>query len=299
MRSVYASRRLLASVRSLAALLLTALMVVACASSAAPAPAPTTAPSGAASATTPAASTQQKIGGELTVFAAASLTDPFKEIGTKLESANPGAKINFNFAGSSQLRTQLKEGAKADVFAVADEPNMQGAQKEGTIAGDSQIFIKNKLVVIVSNKSTAGVAEFKDLAKSGVKLVMGQKELPAGNYARQILAKASADSSYGKDFGDNVLKNLSSEENNVKNVVSKVQLGEADAGFCFSSDVTAKVKGDVKVIPIPEAFAIIAQYPVAVVKGAPNETSAKAFIDYLLSPDGQAVLSSYGFIALK
>ena len=239
-----------------------------------------------------------RIQGQLTIFTAASLTEAFKEMGANIEQANPGTKVTFNFAGSPTLRTQLAQGARADVFASADEPNMQGAQKEGTIASEPRLFVRNQLVAIVPAANPAQVMRLQDLAKPGVKLVLTNKEVPVGNYSRQALAKMSQDAAFGSEFATRVLANLVSEETNVKQVVAKVQLGEADAGIVYSSDVTPAVRGAVQVLPIPEPFNVIAQYPIAVVRDAPNAAGGRAFIDYVLSPAGQAILTKHGFLAM-
>jgi molybdate transport system substrate-binding protein len=175
----------------------------------------------------------------LTIFTAASLTDAFREMGANIEQANPGTKVTFNFAGSPTLRTQLAQGARADVFASADEPNMQGAQKDGTIASEPRLFVRNQLVAIVPAANPAQVMRLQDLAKPGVKLVLTNKEVPVGNYSRQALAKMSQDTAFGAEFATRVLANLVSEETNVKQVVAKVQLGEADAGI-LSIQVTSR-----------------------------------------------------------
>jgi molybdate transport system substrate-binding protein len=240
-----------------------------------------------------------RIQGQLTVFTAASLTEAFKEMGANIEQANPGTRVIFNFAGSPTLRTQLVQGARADVFASADEPNMQGAQQEGTIASEPRLFVRNQLVAIVPAANPSQVMRLQDLAKPGVKLVLTNKEVPVGNYARQALAKMSQDAAFGPDFATRVLANLVSEETNVKQVVAKVQLGEAHAGIVYSSDVTPAVRGAMQVLSIPEPFNVIAHYPIAVVREAPNVTGARAFIDYVLSPAGQAILTKHGFLAVE
>jgi molybdate transport system substrate-binding protein len=237
-----------------------------------------------------------QIQGELTVFTAASLTDAFKEIAAQIERANPGTKLTFNFAGSPTLRTQLAQGARADVFASADEPNMYGAQRDGTISGEPQIFARNLLVVVVPANNPAGINTPQDLAKPKLKLVLTNKDVPVGNYARQALDKMSRDPAFGKDFPTRVLANLVSEETNVKQVASKVQLGEADAGIVYSTDVTPAIGSAVRVIQIPPEFNAVAKYPIAAVKGARNELGARAFIEYVLSPAGQAILARYGFL---
>jgi molybdate transport system substrate-binding protein len=213
-----------------------------------------------------------------------------------IQKANPGAKLIFNFAGSPTLRTQLAQGARADVFASADEPNMQGAQLDGTIAGEPRIFARNLLVVITPASSPAGINTLADLAKPNIKLVLANQKVPVGNYSRQALTKMSADPAFGSGFAASVVSNVVSEETNVKQVVSKVQLGEADAGIVYATDVTPAVHGAVKVIDIPAPFNVIAKYPIAAVKDARNAAGAHAFIEYVLSPAGQAALERYGFL---
>jgi molybdate transport system substrate-binding protein len=235
--------------------------------------------------------------GELTIFAAASLTDAFKEMAAQIEQANPGPRLTFNFAGSPTLRTQLAQGARADIFASADEPNMFGAEKDGTIMSEARIFARNFLIVVVPAHNPAGIKMLQDLTKPKLKLVLTSKEVPVGNYSRQALAKMSQDASFGADFATRVLANLVSEEMSVKQVVSKVQLGEADAGIVYSTDVTPAIRAAVRVIQIPPEFNVMAKYPIAVVKGARNETGARAFIEYVLSPAGQAILERHGFLA--
>jgi molybdate transport system substrate-binding protein len=237
-----------------------------------------------------------RIQGLLTIFSAASLSDAFKEMATRIEQANPGTKLTFNFAGSSTLRTQLAQGARADVFASADEPNMLGAEQDGTISGAARIFVRNLLVVIVPISNPAGIDTLQDLAKAKLKLVLANKDVPVGHYARQTLEKMSQDPAFGTDFSARVLANLVSAETNVKQVASKVQLGEADAGIVYSTDVTPAMRSAVKVIPMPSEFNVIAKYPIAVVQGARNESGARAFIAYVLSPAGQAILARHGFL---
>lgn len=234
--------------------------------------------------------------GNLTIFAASSLTAAFNDMAKQIEAANPGTKLSLNFGGSPTLRTQLDQGAKADLFASADEPNMQGAQQDGTIAGQPRIFAQNRLVLIVPAKNSAGITTLQDLAKPGIKLVLAQQDVPVGNYARQSLTKMGQDASFPTGFTDKVLKNVVSNETNVKQVVAKVQLGEADAGIVYTTDVTPDVRSAVKQIAIPDALNVIARYPIAQVKGAANAAGAQGFIDYLVSPAGQAVLAKYGFL---
>jgi len=232
----------------------------------------------------------------LTIFAAASLTDAFNEIGAEFQKANPGVTPKFNFAASSALRTQLEQGAKADVFASADQIQMDNAKKAGVIEGTDQLFVKNKLVVIHPTGNPAGIKAARDLANPNVKFVLTDKAVPIGAYARAALEKMAADPQFGADFDDKVLGNLRSEEANVRAVVTKVQLGEADAGIVYASDVTPSVSRDVQSILIPDPFNTIATYPIAVVKDGSNPASARAFIEFVRGATGQEILKRNNFI---
>lgn len=243
------------------------------------------------------AASEPAISGDLTIFAAASLTEAFTEMKTEIEAANSGTTITLNLAGSSALRTQLTQGAQADVFASADTKNMDPVVQAGDISGDPSIFAQNKLVIVVPADNPGNVTDVKDLANSGLKLVLAQEQVPVGNYARQSLDKLSADPTYGSDFKDKVLANLASDELNVKDVLAKVQLGEADAGIVYATDAASADQTKITTVDIPDQFNIIAQYPIAVVKSGSNPDGAKAFIDYLISPAGQAIMAKYGFIA--
>jgi molybdate transport system substrate-binding protein len=234
-------------------------------------------------------------GGNLMVFAAASLTDSFNEMKATLEAAHPGLSITYNFAGSPALVTQLKEGAEADLFAAASVAQMAAAQGAGVIAGELAIFAHNRLAIVVPSDNPASIASPADLAYDGVKLVLARPEVPAGQYARQSICKAAADTAtFGEEFAARVGENIVSEEDNVKAVLTKVRLGEADAGIVYTTDVTAEVADEVLVIGIPEAINVIADYTIAPVAGGYAELAA-AFIGYLLGPEGQATLVKHGF----
>jgi len=261
------------------------------------APISTIVPATSQAGTTRPTSSAPLVTGKVIVFAAASLTDAFNELKIAIEQSHQGAVITYTFAGSPILRTQLAQGAHADVFAPADEPTMQGAQKDNSVTTPPRFFAQNKLIVIVPIDNRAGVTTLADLARPGVKLVLAQKDVPAGNYARQALSKLADDSVYGTDFSTRVLMNLKSDESNVKDVVAKVQLGEADAGIVYRTDITLSVRTHITTIDIPDQFNVIARYPIALVRGGVNEAGARAFIDYVLSPGGQAILARYGFLA--
>ena len=232
--------------------------------------------------------------GELTVFAAASLTEPFTEIGKRLEARYPGLQVVYNFGGSPALRAQLEQGAHADVFVSADAVQMERAQQSGVVQGETPIFVKNTLVVIVPRENPGKVAEFRDLAKPGLKLALAAATVPVGNYSRLALSKASKD--YGVDFAQRVLHNVFSEEENVKLVVTKVQLGEADAGIVYVSDVTPQVSTDVLAIPIPDVYNQIANYLIALTSEVRNRAAAEVFIAFVLSPESQAIFKAHYFI---
>jgi molybdate transport system substrate-binding protein len=237
------------------------------------------------------------VSGEVLVFAAASLTDAFKEIGAAFEAACPGSRVTFNFGASSQLRTQLEQGAQADVFASADQLQMDRARDAGVIAGSDRVFARNRLVVIAPRSNPAGVYELKDLAKPGLRFVTAAPEVPIGVYAQAMLDALTQDPAYGPDFKERVNANIVSREPNVRQVVAKVSLGEADAAVVYHSDVTPDVADKLVRIEVPDPFNVLATYPIAVVRNAPNPAGAEAFIAYVLSPQGQATLERWGFIA--
>jgi len=264
-------------------------------SACAPAATPTAAPATAAPAATPVPTTAPTTTpATLTVFAAASLTGSFGDIGKAFEAANPGVTVKFNFAGSQALRTQIEQGAPADVFASADHKNMDPLVTENLAAsGAPQDFATNLLTVILPPKNPANLQTLQDLAKPGLKLVFEDASVPAGNYTRQILTNMSKDLTYGTDFSTKVLANVVSNETDVKQVVAKVDQGEGDAGVVYVTDALAAP--DLKSIPIPANFNVIAHYPITVLEKAPSADLAKAFVAYVLSPDGQAIMKKWGF----
>jgi molybdate transport system substrate-binding protein len=232
----------------------------------------------------------------LGVFAAASLSGAFAEIGHVLEQQHAGLSVQLNFAGSQQLETQLEQGASAGVFASADERWMAQARDHGLLADSAAIFARNRLVVIVPKTNPARIRRLQDLARGGVKLVLGADAVPVGHYSRTVLANLARDPSFGGDFATRVLGNLASEEENVKSVVGKVQLGEADAGIAYRSDVTPAVARFVRVLEIPERANVTASYPIAVLKSTPKVEDARAFVELVLSPSGQRILERWGLI---
>lgn len=236
----------------------------------------------------------------LVVFAAASLTEAFTEIGKNFEAQFPGGKVIFNFAGSQQLSQQISQGAQADVFASANQQKMNDLIQSGEISsGASLIFAKNRLVVIYPKDNPAGLSHLQDLAKPNLKLVLAANEVPAGQYSLDFLDKAAGDPAFGPGYKDQVLKNVVSYEENVRAVLTKVILGEADAGIVYSSDLSAQDAAQTGRIEIPDALNIIATYPIAILKNSQNAALAKAFVDLVLSNSGQHTLAKYGFIPVK
>jgi molybdate transport system substrate-binding protein len=232
----------------------------------------------------------------LTVFAASSLTDAFQEIGAGFEAAHPGLSVTFNFGGSASLRAQIEQGAQAGVFASANAKEMDALVSAGLVAADAPaIFLTNKLVVILPATNPANINGLQDLSQAGLKLILAAEEVPVGKYARQALGNMEA--AFGAGFKDRVLANVVSNEDNVKQVVAKVQLGEADAGIVYVSDAVAAP--ELKTIDIPDARNVMAEYPIAAVLGSANPDTAQEFIHYVLAPEAQAVLQKWGFLPVQ
>lgn len=229
-------------------------------------------------------------GKTLTVFAAASLRDAFGSLGAAFEREHPGAKVQFNFAGSQELRTQIENGAPADVFASADDKHMNAAHKAGVVDSPKP-FATNAPVIVVPADNPGKVASLKDLANVK-RLVIGAPEVPIGAYTLQILDRAK--SRYGTDFAARVQAKVVSRDLNVRQVLTKVALGEADAGIVYRTD--ARSAGDkVKVIEIPAELNVVAEYPIATVTRTPHPDLARAWVALVTGPAGQAALKDAGF----
>lgn len=232
----------------------------------------------------------------LTVFAAASLTDAFRDLGRALERAHLGLTVRFNFAGSQQLALQLEQGAPADVFASADQHWMDYAAEKGLLAGAGIIFARNRLVAIVPRANPARIGGLADLARPGTKLVMAAAAVPVGRYSREMLGRLAHAPDFPARYVRLVRANVVSEEENVKAVVAKVQLGEADAGIVYRSDVTPSVARLVRVFEIDDPYNVVASYPIAALIGAKNAQAAAMFLDLVSSAAGQATLRQNGFM---
>jgi molybdate transport system substrate-binding protein len=233
---------------------------------------------------------------ELRVFAAASLADAFGEIAKRYEQTHPGVTVRLNLAGSQQLASQIELGADADVFAAADERWMDHAREHELVSGEPRVFAHNRLAVIVPRTNPARIGRLQDLTRRGIKLVIGAEAVPVGAYSRQMLNRLARAPGFPSDYARRVLANVVSEEENVKSVVGKVQLGEADAGIVYRSDVTPSVARYLRVFDPPDSANVLASYPIAVVHGSRRPEAAQEFVDLVLSAEGQAALGRRGLI---
>lgn len=240
----------------------------------------------ASSATQPPASTgsasAESVSGTVTVFAAASLTSSFTALGKAFESAHPGAKVSFSFAGSSDLVSQLTEGAPADVFASADEATMAKAVTAKLADGKPVDFATNALAIAVPPGNPAKITGFADLAKPGVRTVVCAPQVPCG------AATAKVEASSG------VTLTPVSQASSVTDVLGTVESGEADAGIVYVTDVKG-AGAKVASVAFPEAADVINTYPIVAVNGAPNPEGAAAFVDFVTGGKGRAVLTAAGF----
>lgn len=228
---------------------------------------------------------------QLTVFAAASLTDAFEELGEEFERQH-SAEVRFNFGGSSTLLVQIQQEAPADVFASADELKMEEAVEEG-LAREPESFVRNRLALLVPRENPAGLQSYRDLAEPGTSLVLAQDEVPVAEYAMESLQRA--DGEYGEGFAADALSNLVSREQDVRAAANRVALGEADVTFVYTSDITPDIEDRVEVIEVPEEVNVTATYPIAVLDGAPQPDLAREWVDLVLSGEGQEVLEEWGF----
>lgn len=233
--------------------------------------------------------------GKLTVFAASSLSDAFDEIAAAFKADHPGVEVALNYGGSSQLATQIKEGGPADVFASASPQALQTLVDAGYITQKPLEFASNRLVIVVPRANPAHLAGLKDLANPGIRLVLAVKGVPIRDYADQIIAKASAGGSFGAGFPQAVYANVVSEEDNVRQVVSKIALGEADAGIVYVTDVTPQMADKLLKIDIPADLNVTAAYPIAAIASSKQPELAQAFVAFVAGEKGQAILARWGF----
>ncbi len=235
------------------------------------------------------ASAQEKA--VVTVYAAASLKEAFEAAGPAFTAAT-GYPVRFSYGGSDTLATQLIAGAPADVFASANEAQMQNALDAKVVTAPHD-FAHNHLVIIVPKNGTL-VTGAADLTKHGVKVVLAAPTVPIGKYARTTFETLAKNPSYGAAYPARVVANVVDEELDVKAVATKVSLGEADAGIVYATDV-APLGDTVRTIAFPAGTAPEATYPIAAVTGSRNAAGAKAFIDFITSPKGTEFLRARGF----
>ncbi len=234
---------------------------------------------------------------ELTVFAAASLSGAMTDIAKAYAAGHPDTKIILNFDGSQALRTQIEQGAHADLFLSANTKHMTALQGEGLIVNNSvKVFTKNKLAVLVPKDNRVNITGLSDLATPGIRLVMGTKEVPFGDYTRQVLGKMANDTDYGPAYRNAVMKNVVSEDPAVTALVAKLRVGEADAGIAYASDVSEGDKALVTLLPIPDRYNVIAVYPLGIVQESKAKDQAAAFAQFITSTEGNAILTRYGFV---
>ena len=236
---------------------------------------------GSGAAPTPGAST---VDGNLSVFAAASLTETFTRIGKDFEAAHPGVKVTFNFAGSAALATQINQGAPADMFASAAPANMKTVSDAGNATGTPTTFARNQLVIAVPKGNPKGISTLADLAKPGVKVALCAAQVPCGAAAKTALAAGG------------VAVTPVTQEQDVKSALSKVKLGEVDAALVYRTDARAALS-TVDGVEFPESAKAVNAYPIVVLKHARNPAAAQAFVAYVLSDKGRGVLTGAGFQA--
>ena len=219
----------------------------------------------------------------ISVFAAASLTDSFRALGDAFHKQHSDIEVQFNFAGSPTLVTQIEQGAAADVFASADTTNMDKLRTDGFTTGTPLVFAHNQLEIAVAPNNPKHIQSLAGLARSDVIYISAGLTVPAGKYAAQALLKAG------------VTATPKSLETDVKSVIAKIELGEADAGIVYTTDVKA-AQGKVQGVPIPGSFNVVATYPMTAVRDSKHANDASAFIAYVTSATGQSTLASFGFL---
>lgn len=236
------------------------------------------------SAASPAAGVARKPSGQITVFAASSLTESFDAIASEFKRKYPQLDVKFDYDSSSNLATQIEQGAPADVFASADEDNLRKTVDAGVVTQPRVVFAKNRLEIAVEKGNPKKIKGLSDLQKSGLVVVLCADQVPCGKYAAQSLAKAG------------VRVTPASKEETAKATVSKVSIGEADAGIVYATDVKA-AKGTTSGVRIADRVNVVATYPMAVVKESRNATAAKAWVRFVMSGEGQKTLRKFGFLA--
>jgi molybdate transport system substrate-binding protein len=275
------------------------LLVAACSSSsassspsAAVSVAPSTAPSVAAS--TASSGAPSAAAADLTIYGAASLSGALAQVKTTYEAAYPGTTLTISTDASSALETKIEQGAPVDVFLSADTANPQKVVDKALAAGPAVDFADNKLTVIVPTSNPAGIKTPADLARPGVKIIAAGDAVPITKYATQLVDNLAKEPGYPPNFAAAYKANIVSKEDNVKAVVAKLELGEGDAGIAYVTDAKASTK--VATVDIPDSANVIATYAGVVIKASRDADAANAFLTWFAGPDGQAILSGFGFL---
>ncbi len=232
--------------------------------------------------------------GELTVFGAASLTGVLAEVKPAYEAGHPGLTLVISADSSAALATQIEQGAPADVFLSADTANAQRLVDDGFASGASVAFAGNELAIVVPTGNPGGVTTAADLARPGLKIVAAGDEVPITRYATQLVANLAREPGYPAGFEAAYAANVVSREDNVKAVVAKIELGEGDAGIVYLTDAAASSK--VETVKVPAAANVPATYAGVVVSASIRQQAARAFLDWLIGPDGQSILAGFGFV---
>lgn len=241
-------------------------------------------------ASTDTTSAGKTLTGTITVSAAASLTEPFTMIAEDFKAANPGVSdVKLNFDASGTLAKQIQEGASADVFASADEANMAKVTDAGLADGEPLTFARNKLAIVVKKGNPHSIKSLEDLA-SGIMVSLCGSDVPCGKYADQVLGNA----------GVTIPADKITRGQNVKTTFGAVANGDADAGIVYATDITGDITGDeVESIAIPDDINAIAVYPITLIDASTNKETAQAFVDFVMSEEGQATLREFGFMSPK
>jgi molybdate transport system substrate-binding protein len=236
---------------------------------------------------------------QLTIYAAASLTEAFTDLAEQFETSHPNVDVAISFAGSQQIAQQLSQGAPGDLFASANAKQMENVIFAGRVmSGADQIFIHNQLMIILPWDNPGNFAGVRDLIKPGLRLILADKSVPVGYYSQKMLERANQQPGYGENFQEHVLGNVVSYEENVRAVLTKIILGEADAGIVYVGDAAGAKEGDIKMISIPEEINVAASYYIAPLNDSSKMELGLEFIALVLSPKGQDILNRYGFMKL-
>jgi molybdate transport system substrate-binding protein len=231
---------------------------------------------------------------ELIIVGAASLKGVLDQVKRAYEARSPGIALTLSTDSSAALEIQIEQGAPADVFLSADAANPIKLFDAGLTDGEPVTFAGNKLTIVVPSGNPAGVTKPSDLARPGIKVIAAGDAVPITTYANQVVANLAREVDYPADFVEAYSANVVSKEDNVKAVIAKIELGEGDAGIVYVTDAVASDR--VTTIALPDAANVPATYDGVVVKASGNRVAARAFLDWLTGPDGQAILTGFGFL---